>query len=80
MTVRAGEQATPAEQITVIAPVPRLLLTKEKAAATLSMSTDSFERYVMLDLRAVRKGRLRLFPYSELERWVAENLARAPQG
>jgi excisionase family DNA binding protein len=62
----------------VVAPVPRLLLTKEEAAAALGMSVDSFERYVMPQLRAVRKGRLRLFPIAELERWVAENLARSP--
>jgi hypothetical protein len=40
------------------------------------MSVDSFERYVMADVRCVRRGRLRLFPVSELERWANENAER----
>jgi hypothetical protein len=54
----------------------KLALTKPEAAAALSMSVDSFERYVQRDLKVVRRGRIVLVPVSELERWVAENAAR----
>jgi hypothetical protein len=52
-----------------------IALTKIESAAVLSMSVDSFERYVQSDLR-VRRGRLRLFPVAELERWATENAER----
>lgn len=53
-----------------------IALTKAEAAAALSMSVDSFERYVQADLRVIRRGRLRLFPVAELERWANENAER----
>ncbi|MGI8731412.1 MAG: hypothetical protein ACR2LK_15765 [Solirubrobacteraceae bacterium] len=53
-----------------------IALTKAEAAAALSMSVDSFERYVMADVRCVRRGRLRLFPVAELERWADEQAER----
>lgn len=53
-----------------------IALSKPEAAAALSMSTDSFERYVMGDVRCIRRGRLRLFPVSELQRWANENAER----
>jgi hypothetical protein len=53
-----------------LAPVPRVALTREEAAAALSMSVDSFERHVQPSLRMIRRGRLRLVPVSELERWA----------
>lgn len=40
------------------------------------MSVDSFERYVQADVRCVRRGRMRLFPVVELERWAGENAER----
>ena len=42
----------------------------------LSMSVDSFERYVMADVRCIRRGRLRLFPVVELESWANANAER----
>jgi hypothetical protein len=54
----------------------RLSLNKPEAAACLGMSIDSFERYVQPELRVIRRGRLRLFPLAELERWIAENAER----
>jgi hypothetical protein len=57
-----------------------IALTKLEAAAALSMSIDSFERYVQSDLRCVRRGRLRLFPVVELERWAQENAERTLPG
>jgi hypothetical protein len=56
-----------------VAPVPRLALTREEAAAALGMSLDSFERYVQPTMRLVRLGRMRLVPVRELERWLDEN-------
>ena len=55
---------------------PRLALTKREAAAALGMSVDSFERHVQPELRVVRRGRLRLFALSEIERWLRENGAK----
>lgn len=54
----------------------RLLLAKPEAAATLGMSVDSFERYVQAEIRVVRRGRLRLFPLAELQRWAEDNAAQ----
>jgi hypothetical protein len=56
--------------------VPRIALSRAEAAASLGMSVDSFERHVQDDLRLVRRGRMRLVPVSELERWVERNAAR----
>lgn len=53
-----------------------IALAKSDAAAALGMSVDSFERYVMADVRCVRRGRLRLFPVRELERWAEEQAER----
>ena len=53
--------------------VPRLALTRCEAAAALGLSLDSFERHVQRDLKLVRRGRLRIVPVSELQRWVSEN-------
>jgi len=53
-----------------------IALSKPEAAAALGMSTDSFERYAQADLRVIRRGRLRLFPVAELERWANDNAER----
>jgi hypothetical protein len=37
------------------------------------MSLDSFERHVQPELRLIRRGKLRLVPVAELERWANEN-------
>jgi hypothetical protein len=56
-----------------VAPVPRLALSREEAAAAIGMSLDSFERHVQPTMRLVRLGRMRLVPVSEVERWLTEN-------
>ena len=56
----------------LVAPVPRVALSREEAAAALGISLDSFERHVQPDIRFIRRGRLRLVPVAELERWAAE--------
>jgi excisionase family DNA binding protein len=53
----------------------RLALTRAEAAAAIGISLDSFERYVQGDLRLVRRGRLRLVPVVELERWLEREAA-----
>lgn len=63
-----------------LAPIPRVALTREEAAAAVSMSLDSFERYVQPHIQMVRRGRLRLVPVSELSRWVEENAERTLAG
>jgi hypothetical protein len=55
--------------------VPRLALTRQEAAKSLGMGVTSFEQYVQPNVRAVRQGKLRLFPVRELERWLDENAA-----
>jgi hypothetical protein len=59
-----------------LAPIPRLALSREEAAASLGMSLDSFERHVQPSLRMCRLGRMRLVPVSELTRWLDENAER----
>jgi excisionase family DNA binding protein len=59
-----------------LAPVPRLGLSREEAAAALGMSLDSFERHVQPSIRMCRLGRMRLVPVSELQRWLEENAER----
>ena len=61
---------------TSTAPIPRLALTREEAAAAIGMSIDSFERHVQPTLRLVRLGRMRLVPIGELERWLTDNAER----
>jgi hypothetical protein len=60
-----------------LAPIPRLLLTREEAAAALGMGLDSFERYVQPHIRMVRKLSKLLVPVAELETWIEENTERA---
>lgn len=56
-------------------PIPRLALTRREAAESLGMGVTSFEQYVQPHIRAVRRGKLRLFPVSELARWLDEHAA-----
>lgn len=58
------------------ATVPRIALTPPEAAAAIGVGPDFFEAYVAPQLRLVRRGRKRLVPVSELERWVAESASR----
>lgn len=56
--------------------IPRITLTAPEAADALGMSVDSLERFVQPEVRVIRKGRLRLFPIGELERWADASAAR----
>ena len=59
------------------APIPRVALTREEAAAAIAMSVDTFERYVQPTIRLVRCcGRKPLVPLAELQRWIDEHAER----
>ena len=53
--------------------VARLALSKAEAAHALGVSVDFFEEHVMHEPRIVRRGRRRLIPVRELERWLDES-------
>jgi hypothetical protein len=55
----------------------RETLSREEAAAKLGVSIDTFERYVLPELRVVPAGRRQLIPAGELEQWVKRNARRA---
>jgi hypothetical protein len=56
-----------------IAEVPRYLLTRQEAAASLGMSLATFERRVQPFVKVVRSGQLVFVTPRELERWVRES-------
>lgn len=56
--------------------VPRLALSKAEAAEALGVSVDFLEEHVMHELRVVRRGRRRLIPITELQRWLDASAAR----
>jgi hypothetical protein len=57
-------------------PIPRIALTPAEAAAAIGVGPDFFDANVAPDLRLIRRGRKRLIPVSELERWATENAER----
>ena len=58
------------------ATVPRLALSKTEAADALGVSIDFLEQHVLHELRIVRRGRRRLIPLTELQRWIDNNAHR----
>jgi len=58
------------------APIPRICLSREEAAASIGIGLDSFERHVQPHIRMIRRGRLRLVPISELQRWAEQAAER----
>jgi excisionase family DNA binding protein len=56
-------------------PLPRLALSPDEASASLGVSRDFFDEHVMPELRIVRRGRRRLVPLRELERWLSAEAA-----
>lgn len=57
--------------------VPRIALTPPEAAAAIGVGPDFFDANVAPELRLIRRGRKRLVPVAELERWVAETAVRS---
>lgn len=58
--------------------IPRLALRRSEAAEALGLSDESFDRYVRPHLRVVRANTLRLYPVSEIERWLDSAASAAP--
>ena len=57
----------------------RLALTPAEAAQALGVSRDFFDEHVLREIRVVRRGRRRLVPVRELERWLEQEAARPLQ-
>ena len=55
------------------ASIPRIALTPAEAAAAIGVGPDFFDANVAPELRLIRRGRKRLVPVRELERWSSEN-------
>jgi hypothetical protein len=56
--------------------VPRLALSKTEPVDALGVSVDFLEEHVLHELKVVRRGRRRLIPLSELQRWIDSNAHR----
>ncbi|MFP5387777.1 MAG: helix-turn-helix domain-containing protein [Thermoleophilia bacterium] len=57
---------------------PRLLLSRQEAAAALGVSLSHFQRHIQPGIRCVYSGQLRLYRLEDLERW-AEAEASTPE-
>lgn len=51
----------------------RLALSPAEAAAALGVSRDFLDHHILPELRIVRRGRRRLIPLRELDRWLDEH-------
>jgi excisionase family DNA binding protein len=60
--------------------VQRLALSPNEAAQALGVSRDYLDQHVMPDLRIVRRGRRKLIPIRELERWLERSAAMTLEG
>ena len=49
---------------------PRLMLTRAEAAGALGVSLRHFQRHVQPHLPCIYSGQLRLYPVTELQRWI----------
>jgi hypothetical protein len=56
--------------------VGRLALSPAEAARAIGVSRDFFDEHIGPELRIVRRGRRRIVPLRELERWLEANAAR----
>jgi hypothetical protein len=55
------------------APVPRIALRVEEAAAALGVSDDFYRAYIAPHVRTLRRGRVKLVTVDELQRFADEN-------
>ena len=56
--------------------IPRVTLRPEEAATALGVSRDFFDDSIAPELRVIRRGRLKLYAVSELQRWADANAER----
>ena len=56
--------------------IARLALSPAEAAEALGVSRDYLDEHVLPELRIVRRGRRKLIPVRELERWLEAASAR----
>ena len=61
-------------------PLPRLAISPDEAAAALGVSRDYFDEHVAHEIRIGRRGRRKLVPVRELERWLDESAAVTLEG
>lgn len=54
----------------------RLMLTRAEAARALGVSLRHFQRHVQPNLNCVYSGQLRLYPVTELLRWIDQQASR----
>jgi hypothetical protein len=59
-----------------VAPVPRLALSPDEAAAALGVSRDYLDEHLADDLRWVRRGRRKFVAVTEVERFLEREAAR----
>jgi excisionase family DNA binding protein len=52
-------------------------LRRDEAASAVGVSRSFFFAMILPELRVVRRGRVRLIPVSELQRWLDANASRA---
>jgi hypothetical protein len=57
-------------------PPHRITVSRQEAAAMLSLSVDAFDEHVRPRLPMIRVGRLLLISVRDLEQWVEENRVR----
>lgn len=70
--VRGSAPVSDRSSTTTVEPVPQIALTQQEACTSLGCSEEFFAEHVRPHLRAVRRGRKRLFPVDELRRTVDE--------
>lgn len=75
--MRAQASVPKAAKATVEVTVPRLAMNKTDAAAALGVSVDFFDAHIAAELKCVRRGRRRLYPTTELQRWLDAEAERA---
>jgi hypothetical protein len=56
--------------------VPRVTLTRIETARCLGVSIDFFNEHIEHELRSIRRGRVKLYPVSDLKRWIEESASR----
>lgn len=59
-----------------LAPIPRVALTREEAAAALGVGLETFRTKVQPELQMIRRGSVRIVAVTELQRWIDENAER----